>query len=221
MNTLSINCLLTEILKSVDLGEKMQLHIKNKIYIGKDFALYKKNSNQFLDYEHTGKVLCYDHGFTQLLQISDLSFAVLTHIDTKKLDNQFEYTIVDFQDVYWLKNYIDSLKSVPVNSTDVLSIYEQSLVEVINEHIGFRRLGIDASIENPYLLTKAFDKFDAHIYKSIRINNIVDNVKNKIRIFSLIYSFYAKSRAPSLKTVHCKNGMSEIIGLGKPLKRGK
>lgn len=198
----------------------MNLHIIDKIYVSKDFAAYKNNKSQMLTSKYTGNVLCHDHGFINFLGIDSLTFAVLTDINTRAQNNHFEYTIVSFNEINWLKDYIDLLKRVKRNSTEVLEVYEQHLSEMIHMHVGSNFIGVDVMIERPYLLYNAYSRFDGQVYKSIRINNIIEPVKSKMRVLSLIHTAYAKSFIDGLKSVHSKSGNSEVIGLCKPVKRG-
>lgn len=198
----------------------MNFTILDKINIDKDFALFKNNESQVLNTQYKGKILIHGNGFIQLLQVSDLSFAVLTNIDTSKKEKQFEYTIVLFDSIEWLSNYISFLKMTKTNSNDVLHYYEQHLSEIIHSNVPFKNIGSDVILERPYMLYRAFSKYDGQIYKSIRLINIEQALKDKIRIFSLIYTFYAKQKTTMLHILHYKKGSTEVIGLCKPIKRG-
>lgn len=198
----------------------MDIEVKDKIFVSKDFALYRNNKTKTISngiQEFSGNVLCNGNGFIQIIG-SGQELAVLTHIDFNKLKDNFEYTIISFKDMQWLKYYIDSLSNHRKDTIDIIKIFEIHLEEIKTKFlIGFDNLNL-VTIEGNYKHYGAFQKHDAEVFKAIKIaKNIDEWIKDKIKICSLIIAYFARKKLTYITDFSCSCHSYDLIGLGKPI----
>lgn len=201
----------------------MNIDVHEKIVVSLDFAKYKYNNVQTISdgvNTFTGNILCKGNGFIQIIGSGD-RFAVLTHIDFSKTEDNFEYTIISFKEIEWLRYYIEALSRIKADTLEIIYAFEQHLHEVKDCFLGLNGKNSSfANIEGNYKFSGAFQKYDAEIYKAIKIDNNLDsNIKSKLKIISLMLAYYAKSKLTHLSDFFHYNEKYMLIGLGKPIPR--